>query len=102
MSVKKVVKFAEEKENKMQRTERNTKYTENTKVIEEPQDPEKKFEEGFKEWKRVNKQARIQLKTELRECLLFKPIIEEIMEPSVHYKEGEGEGWESDCDGWFD
>jgi hypothetical protein len=115
MSVaKKVVKFVEEKENtknkKMRRAkERNTKYTEKvSKVIEEPpQDPEKEFEEGFKKWKQANKhQAPVQLiKNELHECLLFKPIkdiSEEIMEPSVHYKEGEGEGWESDCDGWFD
>ena len=109
-TVKKVVKFVEEKEctknKKMQRAkERNTKYDEKdeTKVIEDPpQDPEKKFEEGFKEWKRSNKQAETR-------CM-FKPIKEptmeevalEIMEPSVHYKQGEGEGWESDCDGWFD
>jgi hypothetical protein len=36
---------------------------------------------------------------------MFKPIKEleiEIMQPSVHYAQSDGEGWESDCDGWFD
>jgi hypothetical protein len=95
MSVKKTVTFAEETKNKMR-----AKETE--KEVKE--DPEKKFEEGFKEWKRANKlQLPVQIiNDELRDCGFFKPISEEIMEPSVHYKQGEGEGWESDCDGWFD
>jgi hypothetical protein len=119
--VKKSVKFVEEKENtknkKMHRSmQRNTKYQEHecTKVIEDPPQHEtpKEFEETFAHYKRCCDpkdplyQAPVQLiKTELR---MFKPIKEtvdlevEIMQPSVHYAEGEGEGWESDCDGWFD
>ena len=116
---KKVVKFAEEtektKQKKMQRSkERNTKYAEpgDTKVIEEPPQHEtpKEFEESFALYKRTCNpkdplyQAPVQLiKTEVRG--MFKPIQEleiEIMEPSVHYKQGEGEGWESDGDDWFE
>ena len=113
--VKKVVKFVEEtektKQKKMQRSkERNTKYAEPgvTKVNEEPPQHEtQEFE--YKRPKDPLYQAPVQMiKTEVRG--MFKPIKEptdleiEIMQPSVHYKqgEGEGEGWESDCDGWFD
>ena len=119
--VKKVVKFVEEKENtkhkKMQRAkERNTKYdeTDETKVMEEPlqHETQKEFEEGFALYKRTcNPKDPLYQSTVIteRRCL-FKPIKEptieevalEIMEPSVHYAQGEGEGWESDCDGWFD
>ena len=111
---KKVVKFVEEtektKQKKMQRSkERNTKYAEpgDTKVNEEPPQHETQFE--YKRPKDPLYQAPVQMiKTEARG--MFKPIKEptdleiEIMQPSVHYKqgEGEGEGWESDCDGWFD
>lgn len=116
--VVKVVKFAEEtektKQKKMQRSkERNTKYAEpgDTKVIEEPpqHETQKEFEESFALYKRTCNpkdplyQAPVQLiKTEVRG--MFKPIdLEiEIMEPSVHYKQGEGEGWESDGDDWFE
>jgi hypothetical protein len=103
--VKKTVKFVEEKENtknkKMHRSkERNTKYAEpgETKVIEEPPQHETQFE--YKCSKDPLYQSTV---TERR--TLFKPIQElevEITQPSVHYKQGEGEGWESDCDGWFD
>ena len=117
--VKKSVKFVEEKESnknkKMHRSkERNTKYEEkdDTKVIEDPPQHEtlKELHEDFALYKRTCNpkdplyQDPVQLiKTEVRG--MFKPIKEleiEIMQPSVHYKEGEGEGWESDCDGWFD
>lgn len=112
-NVKKVVKFVEEtektKQKKMQRSkERNTKYAEpgDTKVNEEPPQHETPFE--YKCSKDPLYQTPVQLiKTEVRG--MFKPIQEtiedledEIMQPSIHYKQGEGEGWESDCDGWFD
>jgi len=113
--VKKVVKFVEEKENtknkKMQRSkERNTKYEnkDDTKVIEDPpqHETQKEFEESFDLYKRTcNPKDSLYQSTVITERrTLFNPIKEladEIMEPSVHYK-GEGEGWESDCDGWFD
>jgi hypothetical protein len=113
--VKKVVKFVEEtektKQKKMQRSkERNTKYAEpDTKVIEEPpqHETQKEFEESFALYKRTcNPKDPLYQSTVITERRsLFKPIKEEIeieiMQPSVHYK-GEGEGWESDCDGWFD
>jgi hypothetical protein len=112
--VKKTVKFVEEKENnknkKMHRSkERNTKYEEkdDTKVIEDPPQHEtlKELEEDFALYKRT-----CNPKDPLYQAppVKFKPIKEtvelevEIMQPSVHYAEGEGEGWESDCDGWFD
>jgi hypothetical protein len=118
--VKKTVKFVEEKENtknkKMQRSkQRNTKYEDHecTKVIEDPPQHEtlKELHEDFALYKRTCNpkdplyQAPVQfIKTELR---MFKPIketddLDEITQPSVHYKEEEGEGWESDGDGWFD
>lgn len=117
--VKKTVKFVEEKENtknkKMHRSkERNNKYEEkdDTKVIEDPPQHEtpKEFEETFAHYKRCCDpkdplyQAPVQfIKTEL--CEMFTPIKElevEIMQPSVHYAQAEGEGWESDYDDWFD
>jgi len=114
--VKKTVKFVEEKENtknkKMQRSkERNTKYEEkdDTKVIEDPPQHEtmKELEENFALYKLTcNPSHPLYQSTVITESrTLFKPIQEleiEIMQPSVHYKQGEGEGWESDCDGWFD
>jgi len=110
--VVKVVKFVEEtektKQKKMHRSkERNTKYAEpgDTKAIEEPPQHETQFE--YKRPKDPLYQAPVQLiKTEVRG--MFKPIQEptdleiEIMEPSIHYKQGEGEGWESDGDDWFE
>jgi hypothetical protein len=99
--VKKVVKFVEEKENtkykKMHRSkERITKYDakDDTKVIEDPPQekvvymkvsPKNHFRPVSPPIQRVNVEE-----------------LMEIMEQSVHYKEEEGEGWESDCDGWFD
>jgi hypothetical protein len=113
--VKKVVKFVEETENtkqkKMQRSkERNAKYEEpgDTKVIEEPpqHETQKEFEQSFALYKRTcNPKDPLYQSTVITESRsLFKPIqeLDEIMQPSVHYKQGEGEGWESDCDGWFD
>jgi|Laugresbdmm110sn_2_1035109.scaffolds.fasta_scaffold74407_2 hypothetical protein len=106
MSVKKVVKFAEEKENtkdkKMQRAkERNTKYAENeTKVIEEPPQHEtrKEFEETFAHYKRCCDPKDILYQDHTH----FKPIKEIVLEDIMpEHKESE-EGWESDCDGWFD
>jgi len=111
--VKKTVKFVEEKENnknkKMHRSkERNTKYEEkdDTKVIEDPPQHETLKElEDFALYKRTcNPKDPLYQAPPVR----FKPIKEtvelevDIMQPSVHYAEGEGEGWESDCDGWFD
>jgi len=102
MSVKKVVKFAEEKENtrdkKMQRAkERNTKYMEkDTKVIEEPPQHEtrKEFEETFAHYKRCCDPKDILY----QDHSLKEIVLEDIM---PEHKESE-EGWESDGDGWFD
>jgi len=114
--VKKVVKFVEETENTKQKKirrskERNAKYEEpgDTKVIEEPpqHETQKEFEQSFALYKRTcNPKDPLYQSTVITERRsLFKPIQEleiEIMQPSVHYKEQEGEGWESDADGWFD
>ena len=114
--VVKVVKFVEEtektKQKKMQRSkERNTKYAEpgETKANEEPPQHEtlKELEESFALYKRTcnpkdplyqdHSHPIKEISKQVKEMT-----IEELVEPSVHYKEGEGEGWESDCDGWFD
>jgi hypothetical protein len=107
--VKKVVKFVEEKENtknkKMHRAkERNTKYAENdTKVIEEPPQHEtrKEFEETYEHYKRCCDPKDILYQEHIHKAQ-FKPIKEIVLEDIMpEHKESE-EGWESDCDGWFD
>jgi len=103
---KKTVKFVEEKESnknkKMQRSkQRNTKYEEkdDTKVMEDPPQHEtpKEFEETFAHYKRCRDP-----KDPLYQAPEVEEELAEITKPSVHYAQGEGEGWESDCDGWFD
>jgi len=113
--VKKTVKFVEEKEmnkqKKMQRSkERLGKYesADDTKVIEDPpqHETQKEFEESFALYKRTcnPKDPLYQDHSHpIKEISQVKELsLEELVEPSAHYKEGEGEGWESDCDGWFD
>ena len=96
---KKVVKFVEEKEmnklKKMHRSkERNTKYTEkDTKETEDPpQEPEalKCPKHHFRPISPPMSRVKVEID------------LETIIEPSVHFKQEEGEGWESDGDDWFE
>ena len=111
----KVVKYVEEKKmNKdkkaarsVQRDKKHVAWDDAIVVEDPPQEETKKeFEEDFALYKRTfnPKDPLYQDHSHpIKEISQVKELsLEELVEPSAHYKEGEGEGWESDCDGWFD